>query len=62
MGTSFLSWDGVTAYFMFADSPTLLMLFAIVVGLICISLITSIKKHEDKAFKQHLKPLDHRKE
>jgi len=53
MGTSFLSWDNVSAYFMFADKPLVLILFTIVVGFICISLIMSIKQHEDKAFQRH---------
>lgn len=61
MGTSFLTWDNVSAYFVFANNPLALMLFALGVCLICVGLIISIKKHEDKVFKQHLKkPLHQR--
>jgi hypothetical protein len=51
MGTSISSWDKATAYFLFADSPLILVLLALMVAAICISLLVSIKQHEDKAFK-----------
>lgn len=54
MGSSFSSWDGVTACFMFADSPLALVAFAAGVLAICTALIVSIKRHEDEAFEAHL--------
>jgi len=54
MGSSFSSWEGVTACFMFADSPLALVAFAAGVLAICTALIVSIKRHEDEAFEAHL--------
>ena len=51
MGSSISTWEGATAYFTFADSPVMLVLFAMGVSAIVIGLITSIIKHENKAFK-----------
>jgi hypothetical protein len=50
MGTSISSWENVTAYFSFADSPMMLALFALGCAAIVTGLIVSIKKHEDDAF------------
>lgn len=50
MGTSITSWDNVTAYFTFADSPAMMALFALGVAGIVAGLIYSIAKHENKAF------------
>lgn len=50
MGTSITTWENVSAYFTFADSPATLVLFSIGVTAIVAGLIYSIKKHEDKAF------------
>ena len=53
MGTSITSWEGVSAYFTFADSPIMLMLFALGAAGIVVGLITSIIKHENEAFEEH---------
>ena len=50
MGSSITTWENVTAYFTFADSPLMLMLFALGVSGIIIGLISSIIKHENDAF------------
>ncbi|MGH1430241.1 MAG: hypothetical protein ACRBB4_03890 [Neptuniibacter sp.] len=55
MGTSFSNWDDVAAYFVFANQPIVLMILAAFVAVICISLIISIKKHEDQAFEDYVK-------
>ncbi len=52
MGTSISTWENVSAYFTFADSPATLALFALATTAIVVGLITSIKKHEDSAFKE----------
>ena len=53
MGTSITSWEGVSAYFTFADSPIMLMLFVLGAAGIVVGLITSIIKHENAAFEEH---------
>jgi len=53
MGTSITTWEGVSAYFTFADSPIMLMLFALGAAGIVIGLIASIIKHENEAFEDH---------
>ena len=55
MGTSISNCDGATAYFLFAHSPFAMVLFALGVLMICVGLITLIKRHEDKAFSNHTK-------
>jgi hypothetical protein len=50
MGTSITSWEDVSAYFTFADSPIALYLFALGAAGIVTFLIGSIMKHEKKAF------------
>jgi hypothetical protein len=53
MGTSISTWENVSAYFTFADSPATLALFALGAVAIVSGLIVSIKKHEDKAFEEY---------
>lgn len=53
MGSSITTWENVTAYFTFADSPIMLMLFALGASGIIIGLISSIIKHENEAFEKH---------
>jgi hypothetical protein len=53
MGTSITTWENVTAYFTFADSPAMLVLFALGVSGIIIGLIGTIIKHENEAFEKH---------
>jgi len=53
MGTSITTWENVSAYFTFADSPMALVLFAAGVTAIVAGLIHSIIKHENKAFDAH---------
>jgi len=53
MGTSITTWEDVSAYFTFADSPFALGLFSLGVAAIAVGLIYSIVKHENKAFEQH---------
>ncbi len=55
MGTSFVNWREVAAYFVFADQPAVLVLLAALVAVICIFLILSIKTHEDQAFADYAK-------
>ncbi|MDB4837308.1 hypothetical protein OAH87_02450 [Marinomonas sp.] len=53
MGSSITTWDNVSAYFTFADSPMMLMLFTLgVVGIVG-GLIRFIMKHEKEAFENH---------
>lgn len=51
MGTSITTWENVGAYFTFANNPAMLILFSVGAAAIVAGLIYSIKKHEDKAFK-----------
>jgi len=60
MGTSISHWDGATAYFLFAHSPSALVLFALGVFIIGFGLITTIKRHEDKTFTKHLADISKR--
>ena len=53
MGTSITSWDNVSAYFTFADSPIMMAVFAFGAAAIVVGLIAAIKKHEDKAFSDY---------
>lgn len=53
MGTSITTWENVSAYFTFADSPMALVLFSIGAAAIVVGLIGSIMKHEKEAFKNH---------
>ncbi|TDO95780.1 hypothetical protein [Marinomonas balearica] len=53
MGTSITSWENVSAYFTFADNPLALVLFSIGAAAIVAGLISTIKKHEDKAFEEY---------
>ena len=50
MGASITTWENVTAYFTFADSPVMLALFALGAAGIIVGLIASIMKHENEAF------------
>lgn len=55
MGTSITTWENVSAYFTFADSPVALALFALgTAGIVC-GLISYIMKHENAAFKKFKK-------
>lgn len=51
-GSPISAWDGVEAYFTFADSPLLIGLFLLLVALVVIGVITHSAKHESKAFKR----------
>ena len=55
MGTSITTWEGVTAYFAFADSPVALGLFAFGCAAIVVGLIAGISKHENEAFEKFKK-------
>ncbi|MCB2427963.1 hypothetical protein [Methylophaga pinxianii] len=50
MGSSITTWENVSAYFTFADSPFILGLFSIGVAAIITGLIISIIRHENAAF------------
>ncbi|MBJ7539407.1 hypothetical protein [Marinomonas transparens] len=50
MGTSITTWENVSAYFTFADSPMALVLFSAGVTGIVVGLIRFIMKHEKEAF------------
>jgi len=52
MGTSITTWENVSAYFTFADSPMMLGLFSAGVAVILIALIRFIMKHEKEAFEK----------
>jgi len=55
MGTSITTWENVSAYFTFADSPFALGLFAFGAAAIVAGLIASIAKHENEAFEKYKK-------
>ena len=40
------SWEGVDAYFTWADSPGMLVLITLVMGFVCLGIIISAAKHE----------------
>tara|TARA_Y100001970_G_scaffold63478_1_gene81300 strand:+ start:1140 stop:1313 length:174 start_codon:yes stop_codon:yes gene_type:complete len=40
------SWEGVDAYFTWADSPGMLVLFTLVAAAICLLVIISAARHE----------------
>ena len=42
------SWEGVDAYFTWANSPGMLIFLALVVGVICLGIIVSAAKHESE--------------
>tara|TARA_B100000686_G_C15893636_1_gene526837 strand:- start:91 stop:261 length:171 start_codon:yes stop_codon:yes gene_type:complete len=42
------SWEGVDAYFTWADSPGMLIFLALVVGVICLGIVVSAAKHESE--------------
>lgn len=50
MGSSITTWENVSAYFTFADSPIALGLFALGTAAIIVGLIVSIIRHENAAF------------
>lgn len=52
MGTSITTWEGVSAYFTFADSPFALGLFAFGCAAIVVGLIAGIARHENEAFEK----------
>ena len=45
------SWEGVDAYFTWANSPGMLIFLALVVGVICLGIIVSAAKHESETEK-----------
>lgn len=53
MGTSITTWENVTAYFTFADNPAALVFFSLTCAGIIIGLISTIIRHENKAFEEH---------
>lgn len=53
MGTSITSWENVSAYFTFADSPMMLALFTVGAAGIVVGLIRFIMKHEKEAFNNY---------
>ena len=40
------SWEGVDAYFTWADSPGMLIFLTLVVCVICVGIVVSAAKHE----------------
>ena len=42
------SWEGVDAYFTWANSPGMLIFLALVGGVICLGIIVSAAKHESE--------------
>ena len=45
------SWEGVDAYFTWANSPGMLVLITLVVGCVCLGIIISAAKHESETDK-----------
>ena len=45
------SWEGVDAYFTWADSPFMLVLITLVVCCVCLGIIISAAKHESETDK-----------
>ena len=42
------SWEGVDAYFTWANSPGMLVFLSLVVGVILLSIVVSAAKHESE--------------
>ena len=42
------SWEGVDAYFTWADSPGMLIFLSLVVGVILVGIVVSAAKHESE--------------
>ncbi|WP_162913046.1 hypothetical protein [Rhodospirillaceae bacterium SYSU D60014] len=51
-GSPLSAWDGVEAYFTFADSPVLVSLFLLLTLLVIGGVIAHSVKHENEAFKR----------
>ncbi len=45
------SWDGVNAYFTWADSPGMLVLITLVTAAICLGIIIAAARHESETEK-----------
>ena len=45
------SWEGVDAYFTFADSPGMLVLITLVTAAICVGIIIAAARHESETDK-----------
>ena len=45
------SWEGVDAYFTWADSPGMLVLITLVMACVCLGVIISAAKHESETDK-----------
>jgi len=47
------SWDGVDAYFTWANSPGMLVLITLVAACICLGVIISAARHESEVAKDN---------
>ena len=47
------SWEGVDAYFTWADSPGMLVLITLVTACVCIGIIISAARHEAQTAKDN---------
>jgi|TARA_B100001027_G_C16051665_1_gene234495 hypothetical protein len=47
------SWEGVDAYFTWADSPGILVFLTLVVAAICVGIIWSAARHESEVADKH---------
>ena len=45
-------WEGVEAYFTFADSPLMIALFLVLTAAVVVGVIAQSAKHENEAFKR----------
>ena len=50
MGSPIDSWEGVEAYFTFADKPAVVGLILVVSIVVCIGVIASTFKHEGESY------------
>ena len=47
------SWEGVDAYFTWADSPGMLVLITLVMACVCLAVIISAARHEAQTAKDN---------
>jgi len=51
-GSPVTDWEGVEAYYTFADSPLMITIFLILTVAVVVGVIAQSAKHENEAFKR----------